>query len=467
MLDTALAFPSKIYHRYLPEAQQVAGRIVLALRQRELAPTIQRFLLTETEHHAVWLFAVLDRERIARMEPYLASATLHQISTLVDGRPTLLSNTTGLRYAVLLTPPPSLPNEIPYPEHITPERVPLGESVHSSVIPSIGKLRNILIAGDSGSGKSNLELGLAHTARYNGWSLYLSDPDGHTFNPDMWNTLAYVPVAQAPEQLLGILGQIEAEIARRQALYRQVGQENQLPADLEAYNHIAPTPLPRMMLIVDEANSYFDHKELFTLLTDLARRGRKWGLHLVLAGHNWRAKDVPRSLSAMFPTRICFRVTDDTSGVVVLNSRIWGKRAMHLKHPGRGILLSEGQYQFLQAYRAPELSTRPDTLLPLTPLEIRLVAYALTHLDGKFIVNRLAEAFAGEGVTSHQVKTLAQAWERRGWLTPPSHATDARRVTSELMDLAGLARTGTQGAQVHSGVAYAAQEAHSDINPIF
>jgi DNA segregation ATPase FtsK/SpoIIIE-like protein len=213
-----------------------------------------------------------------------------------------------------------------------------------------------------------------------------------------------------------------------------------------------------MMLIVDEANSYFDHKELFTLLTDLARRGRKWGLHLVLAGHNWRAKDVPRSLSAMFPTRICFRVTDDTSGAVVLNSRIWGKRAMHLAHPGRGILLMEGHYQFFQAYHAQEQITQAEILPPLTPLETRFVAYALLKLDGKFIVNRLAEAFAGEGVTSHQVKTLAQAWERRGWLTQPGHATDARRVTPELAEFAGLSRTSAQGAQVHPGTAYAAQE---------
>lgn len=467
MLDAALSLPHRPYHRYLPEAQQVAGRIVLALRQRELAPTIQRFILTETEHHTVWLFAVLDRERIARMEPYLASATLHQISTLVDGRPTLLSNTTGLRYAVLLTPPPTLPDGIPYPENIAPERVPMGQSIHNVVDAPIGKLRNILIAGDPGSGKSNLELSLAHTARRNGWSLYLSDPDGHTFNPDMWNPLAYVPVAQSPEQLLDVLGQIEAEIARRQALYRQARQEGQLPADLEAYNHIVPTPLPRMMLIVDEANSYFDHKELFTLLTDLARRGRKWGLHLVLAGHNWRAKDVPRSLSAMFPTRICFQVADDTSGVVVLNSRIWGKRAMHLKPPGRAILLLEGQYQFFQAYRAPEVSPRVENVSPLTALEVRFISYALEHLEGKFIVNRLAEAFAGEGVTSHQVKTLAQAWERRGWLTPPSHATDARRVTSELVDLVGFSRTSAQGAHAHPGFAYAAQVAHSDIHAIF
>ena len=144
------------------------------------------------------------------------------------------------------------------------------------------------------------------------------------------------------------------------------------------------------------------------------------------------------------------------SGAVALNSRRWGKQAMKLRQPGRGILLLDGRYQVFQAYRlSPEqerqgLAIKVD-LSPLNELERSLVTYALEQMDGRFVVNKLAAAFAGQGVTSHQVKILSQNWEHRGWLTSPQHATDARRVTPELRSLAGFSRTGAQEAQAHTG----------------
>ena len=164
------------------------------------------------------------------------------------------------------------------------------------------------------------------------------------------------------------------------------------------------------------------------------RRGRKWGLSIVLAAHNWRAKDVSRGLSAMYPTRVCFRVADDTSGMVALNSRRWGKQAMNIstQHTGRGILLLDGRYQVIQAYHLTTEQERqvlaiPVVLSPLSEIERSLVAHAIEQLDGRFIVNKLAAAFAGQGVTHHQVQKMAAQFERRGWLTP-AHATDARRL---------------------------------------
>ena len=132
--------------------------------------------------------------------------------------------------------------------------------------------------------------------------------------------VAAAPVAEGPDELVGVLEMVDAEIDRRKALFSTVSDDGLPPADLDAYNRLALQPLPPIMLIVDEANSYFDHKNILVRLEDLSRRGRKWGVVIVLAAHNWRAKDVSRGLSAMFPTRVCFRVADDTSGAVALIS---------------------------------------------------------------------------------------------------------------------------------------------------
>lgn len=447
-------------NNYRAEARHCARLVAQTLTQRGLYARLI-FYLTE-RNGLTWLAVILDLGQLqGRLEGFVSDETLHHLSTVLQGKPVYLSNSTGLRYMVLLTPAPSLPTSVPYPEYVDHRAIPLGVNLSGPIV--LSEMRNALICGEPGSGKSNQLESLLLAALRNGAAIYLADPDGHTFNPDRFNTLAAAPVAQSPAEVLELLAKLEAELLRRQALYRSVSVDRQPPADLEAYNQVASQPLPHLVLLVDEANSYFDHKDILEKLTDLARRGRKWGLAIVLAAHNWRAKDVPRALSAMFPVRISFRVADDTSGVVVLGSRRWGKEAQRLRQPGRGILLLDGQYRVFQAYHIqPEqvrtLWSKPMDVAPLTDLENLMVNYALEHLGGRFIVNRLAQALAGQGVTHHQVQKIAGQFERRGWLSKPAHATDARLITPELAHLAGRSHTGVQAVQVRTGDLLLVQE---------
>jgi hypothetical protein len=440
--------------RFQPQAVTILQKIRQTLTQRGLKPAISFAALTERDG-LVALAVFLDVNRLeGRLEAYCSSDTLHHISTAIKGKRVYLSNSTGLRYVVIFSQPRTLPSDVIYPEHLERDVFPLGEGYRGAI--QTQKLRNVLVAGEPGSGKSNFLLVLAHTAHRAGWQLYLTDPDGHTFSPDVWNGIAALPVAESSTDLVALLEKIEAEIARRKALFQAISNGGLPPADLDEYNRITTHPLPKIMLLADEANSYFDHKNVIERLEDLSRRGRKWGLSMILAAHNWRSSDVPRGLSAMFPIRVCFRVADDTSGTVALNSRKWGKKAQQLNLPGRGILLLDGHYQVIQAYRlTPEQERQglaiPVDLSPLNAVEQSLVAYALEHLEGRFTVNKLATAFTGQGVSHYQIKTLAQEWERRGWLTTPQHATDARCVTDELRALAGKNRTGAQAAQVRTG----------------
>ena len=443
-------------HPYLAAAETAAQQIVLALNQRGLSPAFRKFGLVES-NGLTWMLAYLD-ERVdhLRLEQYTSPETLHQINTLLRGKRAFLSNSTGIRYAVLLSAPPRLPKLAQLPEE-APEAdfFPLGVGLRGPLSFHAQRLLNILIGGAPESGKSTLLLLIAHTARQHGYSLYLADPQENTFGA-AWNGSAAAPVAASVYDFQTLLESVRIEMERRRALFGSVAEYP--PKNLEAYNQIAEHPLPRVFLIVDEANSYFDRKGVIEMVADLARQGRKWGLNVVLAAHNWRAKDVPRSLSTHFRTRICLTVNDDTSGDVVLNSSPWGKLARRLRQPGRGILYQDN-YQLFQAYYiSPEqeqnLLNSPAAMTGLADWEARLALYAVENLQGEFIVNRLAAAFAGEGITSHRVKLLAQRWERRGWLTTPRHATDARRVTDELHRLltawsaqAHRPHRGAQGAQ--------------------
>ncbi len=328
-------------HRHFAEATYVAGKMTLALRQRNLPAVFERFILTETQQRLIWLIGVLDKDRIGKIDPYAAEATLHQISTLVGGKPTVWSNTTGVRYAVLLAGQPQLPERVDYPE-LWQGGLPLGETLRGPLEIPWESARNLLITGTQGAGKSAFLTGAANVAWRQGHELYLIDPELHTFGPEAWGNRVAAPVASSEGEVRAILRTLDAELERRSNLYREVAGSGRPPEDLDEYNSLSASRLPRLVLIMDEANDFFEDKAIVEQLTLLARHGRKWGLHIILAAHNWRARDVPRSLSARFPSRIAFRVDDGTSALVVLEDHALAKQAMKLRQAGRGLVKLAG-----------------------------------------------------------------------------------------------------------------------------
>jgi hypothetical protein len=91
--------------RYLPAARFVAQAIPGILAQRGLKPFISHFVLTETQQGNAWLFVVLEVSPLEHLEDYAASDTLDYLSTALQGLPVVISNSYGLRYAVLLGSP--------------------------------------------------------------------------------------------------------------------------------------------------------------------------------------------------------------------------------------------------------------------------------------------------------------------------------------------------------------------------
>lgn len=92
-------------NRYLPAAHYVAQAVPDILAQRGLKPFISRFVLTETQHGNAWLFIVLEVSALNHPEDYSASEVLHYLSTALHGLPVVISDSYGLRYAVLLSSP--------------------------------------------------------------------------------------------------------------------------------------------------------------------------------------------------------------------------------------------------------------------------------------------------------------------------------------------------------------------------
>jgi hypothetical protein len=94
-------------NRYLPSARTVAQAFPGILSQRGLVPFISRFVLTETGEGNVWLFVVLEVSPQSTLEDYTDPDVLKYLSGALNGLPVVISNSYGMRYAVLLSPYPS------------------------------------------------------------------------------------------------------------------------------------------------------------------------------------------------------------------------------------------------------------------------------------------------------------------------------------------------------------------------
>jgi len=426
-------------NRYLSEARYVATRIVSALKDCKRNPVFREFVVTEHEEHVI-LFAVLDELHLGEpVSLYLSDDVLHQISTLTRGKRVAASNHNGARYAVLLSTPTALPKTTAFPATLERDIFPLGMGRRSPIQLHAERLLNILVGGASRSGKSNFELGLAYTALHNGYQLYLADPQEITFSSN-WNSLCAAPVASSKADFVRLLETIQQEMVRRGELFKSVTKPGGLQVQkIEEYNRLVPQPLPRAFLIVDEANTFMDQRGVSEAIADIARQSLKYGIHLVIAAHSWRSQAVPRGLSASFATRVSFRVNDDTSASVVLDSNDWGRKAMQLSLPGRGILrLDGGSIQEFQSYHLPEerlatllASGAPVNVSPLSDEERSLVQRALQETGGRMT----QEDLLTWGLQPRPARRLAEAWERKGWLAQDANRKNARYITPALIEL--------------------------------
>jgi hypothetical protein len=89
-------------NRYLPAARIVARTIPGILSQLGLKPFISRYILTETQQGNAWLFVVLEVSPLNHPEDYATPEVLHYLSIALHGLPVVISESYGLRYAVLL-----------------------------------------------------------------------------------------------------------------------------------------------------------------------------------------------------------------------------------------------------------------------------------------------------------------------------------------------------------------------------
>ncbi|GAA8156265.1 FtsK/SpoIIIE domain-containing protein [Helicobacter pylori] len=227
--------------------------------------------------------------------------------------------------------------------------VPMGWDInHKEVRFEIGGVQNhTLICDHSGSGKSNfLHVLIQNLAFYyapNEVQLFLLDyKEGVEFNaytePNILEHARLVSVASSVGFGMGFLSWLCKEMQERANLFKQFDAK-----DLSDYRKHGE--MPRLIVVVDEFqvlfsdNSTKEKESVDQSLNTLLKKGRSYGVHLVLATQTMRGGEIDSNIKAQIANRIALPMDADDSAKI-LDDDV----ACELVRP-EGIFNNNGEHQ--------------------------------------------------------------------------------------------------------------------------
>lgn len=369
----------------------------------------------------------------------------------------------GIAYAVLLRDlqPTDAPARLPklarldlaaMPAHVTRGSlmIPLGISDCGAEWRSIAELGHTLIVGATGAGKSTfIHAALAALLTQNDpeqLRVVLIDPKGSEM--PVWAHARHVTsVCYTPEQAHAALDEVVTEIDRRGELLAGA-----LVRDVRGYNKTAATPLPYILIVVDECLDLVlsDGARVERPLKTIAIRGRSAGAILWAATqHASAVVGLPRVVNVNLATRLVFRVSDLSAAQA---AGCPGAQSIPRDAPGRMLAKLNDAPMLMQAYYLAddELLAVARAVSDKQGLEVRgqgsegahiaesergLLEWAARENDGYLSIEDIQ---ARGGVGRYQARRIAEQFERRGWLAKDPRADNRRRLTAEILGVLGL-----------------------------
>lgn len=217
---------------------------------------------------------------------------------------------------------------------------------------SMERMVHLGIGAASGYGKSTLlHAIIAQFVLAGNVELAMADAEGSTLGAWRNCDLLKWPMADEPDLVAPLFHAMDTELDSRARLFKQANN----PENLTAYNKVrgdSPALLP-MALIADEANSLLkDDAQAAQAAKNVAYRGRKFGLWLLLSGTRWTAREIPAGVKNQLSTRIGFKM----NGAAQSNNLLLCADAAHLADdaPGVGIAIIPGRGKC--QFKAPVVS---------------------------------------------------------------------------------------------------------------
>lgn len=199
----------------------------------------------------------------------------------------------------------------------------LGESLLGPVTVDLDKIPHILLGGSTGSGKSVLLKLLLMQAVQKGAEVYIADFKGGVDFPKSWREKCRMCFTEA--DLLQTLDHLVDILKERSELFSRAGCEK-----LAVYNRTTGEHLPRLIFACDEVAEVLDstgldktdrefRKKIESRLSTLARLGRAFGIHLILATQRPDTNVIHGQIRSNLDFRVCGRADSILSGIILGN----------------------------------------------------------------------------------------------------------------------------------------------------
>lgn len=198
----------------------------------------------------------------------------------------------------------------------------IGKDISGSpVLADLAKLPHILIAGQTGSGKSvminTMLTSLLYRNSPSDLKLILVDPKRVELKPydDIPHLLT--PVITEPKECISALKWTVAEMDRRYKALSEVHKRN-----IIEYNALKKDePMPYIVLVIDELADLMmmAPRDVESLIVRIAQKARAVGIHLILATQRPSVDVITGLIKANIPARVAFTVASQVDSRTIID----------------------------------------------------------------------------------------------------------------------------------------------------
>lgn len=192
---------------------------------------------------------------------------------------------------------------------------------HSKILMDLSVVPHVLIGGATGSGKTILLKSLLIQCINKGMEVIVIDLKGGADYSESWNEKALLLMSH--EAVQSKLGDVLEEMEHRKQLFHSEGTK-----DIDAYNEQHDDKISRIVVGCDEIADLLvvkglskEEKErtqdITAMLSKLARQGRAFGIHLILATQRPDADVLNGQIKSNMGLRICGRANDILSRIIL------------------------------------------------------------------------------------------------------------------------------------------------------
>jgi S-DNA-T family DNA segregation ATPase FtsK/SpoIIIE len=189
------------------------------------------------------------------------------------------------------------------------------------VVADLSRMPHLLVAGQTGSGKSvminDILTSLLYRNSPSDLKLILVDPKQVELTP--YNGLPHLltPVITEPEKCISALKWAVAEMERRLRTMSEVGKRN-----IEEYNNLKKEEgMPYIVIVIDELADLMmmAARDVEALIVRIAQKARAAGIHLILATQRPSVDVITGLIKANVPARIAFTTASQVDSRTIID----------------------------------------------------------------------------------------------------------------------------------------------------